>query len=55
MKSFNIEWSGIFTRDIGWDEVEAETFEAAREAYLREHGQYRRIRGIIEINNIPQR
>lgn len=50
MKRFSIEWSGIITRDIGWAEVEAPTWEKAKENYLREHGQYRRVRSVLEID-----
>lgn len=49
MKLYSIEWAGIITRDIGWAEVEAKSPDEAREAYMKEHGQYRRVRGVIEI------
>ena len=50
MKSYSIEWSGIITRDIGWAEVQANSPDEASEKYLKEHGQFRRVRSVIEIN-----
>jgi hypothetical protein len=35
MKRYSIEWSGIITRDIGWDEVEANSPDEARDKYLK--------------------
>jgi hypothetical protein len=54
MKRYSIEWSGIITRDMGWDEVEANSPDEAREKYLKDHGQFRRVRGVIEINDDPK-
>lgn len=50
VKSYSIEWSGIITRDIGWAEVQANSPDEASEKYLKEHGQFRRVRSVIEIN-----
>lgn len=50
MKRYSIEWSGTITRDIGWAEVEAETVDAARDMYLREHPM-RRVRAVSEISS----
>lgn len=49
MKTYSIEWGGIVTRDIGWTEVRANSVDEAREKYLREHGQWRRVRAISEV------
>jgi hypothetical protein len=38
LKRYSIEWSGIITRNIGWDEVEANSPDEAREKFLKDHG-----------------
>ena len=48
-KTYSIEWTGIATREIGWDEIEAQTPAEAREKWLRKHGQDRRVRAVSEI------
>ena len=48
-KTYSIEWTGIATRETGWDEVEAETPAEAREKWLRKHGHDRRVRAVSEI------
>jgi len=50
LKTYSVEWSGIITRDVGWAEIKANSPDEAREKFLREHGQYRRVRGVIEIS-----
>jgi hypothetical protein len=52
-KRYSIEWCGIITRDIGWDEVVADSPDEARERYLNEHGNFRKIRSVIEITAGP--
>jgi len=54
MPRYNIEWSGTITRDLGWAEVEAQTADDAREAYLRAHPT-RRVRSVIEVMSEPPR
>lgn len=49
LKLYTIEWHGTITRDIGWQEVRAFSMEEAREKFLREHGQYRRVVGIMKV------
>ena len=49
LKTYSIEWTGIATREIGWDEIEAETPDQAREKWLRTHGADRRVRAVSEI------
>lgn len=51
MPKYNIEWSGTITRDIGWVDVDASSHAEAIEKFLQEHGRYRRVRSIIEIED----
>lgn len=46
MKTFCIEWRGRITRDVGWDYIEADSIEQARENWLSQHGTDRVIHGI---------
>jgi hypothetical protein len=48
-KTYSIEWTGIATREVGWDEIEAQTPAEAREKWLRKHGPDRRVRAVSEI------
>ena len=48
-RTYSIEWTGIATREIGCDEIEAQTPAEAREKWLRAHGQDRRVRAVSEI------
>ena len=50
-KAYSIEWTGIATREIGWDEIEAETPDEAREKWLRTHGADRRVRAVSEMKS----
>lgn len=48
-KKFSVEWSGKITRDIGWDQIEAETLAAAQKKWNNAHGGIRRMLSISEI------
>lgn len=50
MRTWSVEWSGIITRDIGWDDVRASSMEDAKKTFLLEHGQYRRVRSVILVD-----
>lgn len=49
MPLYNIEWSELITRDIGWEQIEAPSKEAARNQYVADHGM-RRVCSVIEVN-----
>ena len=50
-KRYSIEWTGIATRETGWDEIEADTPDEARERWQKLHGHDRRVRAVSEIES----
>ena len=49
MKEFNIEWKGVITRDIGWENIKADSLEEAKSKFLLKYGQYHKIISVYEI------
>lgn len=55
MRTYAIRWSGIITRDLGIDYIEAEDEKAAEQYWKNAHNGHRRIDWIIPKEEVEER